>query len=90
MNTKTSLRRALVTGGSGDLGSAICHALAVAGYQVIVHAHSAPARAEAVASAIRDRGGEARVTVFDVADATAARLATEALLRDGPIHAAVS
>jgi 3-oxoacyl-[acyl-carrier protein] reductase len=90
MNTNPSLRRALVTGGSGDLGSAICHALAVAGYQVIVHAHSAPARAEAVVSAIRDRGGQARAIVFDVADASATRHAVETLLLDGPIHAVVS
>ncbi|HEV2621432.1 MAG TPA: 3-oxoacyl-ACP reductase FabG [Frateuria sp.] len=90
MSTKPALRRALVTGGSGDLGSAICHALAAAGYQVIVHAYSEPARAEAVVSAIRGHGGEARAIAFDVADASATRHAVETLLLDGPIHAVVS
>lgn len=90
MSTNPSRRRALVTGGSGDLGGAICQALATAGYQVIVHAHSAPARAEAVASAIRDGGGMAQAVAFDVADAAATRTAMETLLLEGPIHAVVS
>lgn len=90
MSTTASPRRALVTGGSGDLGSAICHALATAGYQVIVHANSAPERAEAVASAIRDSGGQARAIAFDVTDGDAAQTALESLLADGPIHAVVS
>jgi 3-oxoacyl-[acyl-carrier protein] reductase len=90
MSTTASPRRALVTGGSGDLGSAICHALATAGYQVIVHANRAPERAEAVAAAIRDSGGQARAIAFDVTDGDAAQMALESLLADGPIHAVVS
>ena len=45
MNTK---RRALVTGGSGDLGGAICRRLATDGVHVIVHANGNLARAQAV------------------------------------------
>jgi 3-oxoacyl-[acyl-carrier protein] reductase len=90
MSTNPSLRRALVTGGSGDLGGAICLALAATGYQVIVHAHSAPLRAEAIASAIRESGGQAHAVTFDVADPAAARAAIERLLEDGPVHAVVS
>ena len=90
MNANASTRRALVTGGSGDLGGAICHALAAGGYQVIVHAHSAPERAEAVAEAIRAGGGQARAVTFDVTDAPAVQTSLEALLAEGPIHAVVS
>jgi 3-oxoacyl-[acyl-carrier protein] reductase len=90
MSMNTTPRRALVTGGSGDLGGAICHALAAAGYQVIVHGNSAPERAEAVAAAIRAAGGQAEAIAFDVADADGARAALERLLADGPVHAVVS
>ncbi|MGN2253143.1 3-oxoacyl-ACP reductase FabG [Frateuria sp. GZRe12] len=90
MSTSASPRRALVTGGSGDLGSVICHALVTAGYQVIVHANSALERAEAVAAAIRDSGGQARAIAFDVTDGDATQAALESLLADGPIHAVVS
>lgn len=90
MTTNVPVRRALVTGGSGDLGGAICHALAAGGYQVIVHAHSAPERADGVAGAIRSHGGQAQSTVFDVTDAVAVQASIDALLAEGPIHAVVS
>jgi len=90
MSANPSSRRALVTGGSGDLGGAICRALAAGGYQVIVHANTAPERAEAVAAAIRHEGGQANAIAFDVTDGAAAQAALEALLADGPIHAVVS
>ncbi len=83
-------RRALVTGGSGELGEAICHALAADGYQVIVHGNRALERAEAVAAAIRDGGGQARAVAFDVTAGGSTREALEALLEDGPIHAVIN
>ncbi|MBU6246252.1 MAG: 3-oxoacyl-ACP reductase FabG [Xanthomonadaceae bacterium] len=83
-------RRALVTGGSGDLGGPICHALAAVGYHVIVHANRGHERAEAVAAAIRDAGGRAQAVAFDVADPAATGAALEALLADGAIHAVVN
>ena len=90
MSTNPSSRRALVSGGSGDLGGAICRALANAGYQVIVHANRAPERAEAVVAAIREAGGQAQAIAFDVTDAGAVQAALERLLGDGAIHAVVS
>jgi len=67
--------RALITGGSGEIGSAICRALAAEGMEVIVHGHSRPERARSVAERIRAEGGAAQWVCFDVADAAAARTA---------------
>ena len=83
-------RRALVTGGSGDIGGAICHALARGAFHVIVHANRNLERAQAVVDAIQHAGGSARAVAFDVADGDATGAAIEALLADGPIQAVVN
>jgi 3-oxoacyl-[acyl-carrier protein] reductase len=83
-------RRALVSGGSGDLGAAICWALAHAGCHVLVHANSGVQRAQAVVDAIREVGGQAEAVVFDVVDAQASRLALEGVLAAGPIQIVVN
>jgi 3-oxoacyl-[acyl-carrier protein] reductase len=83
-------KRALVTGGSGDIGEAVCRHLARAGLHVIVHAHRHPERAADVAVAIRADGGSAETAVFDVTDAPATRQTLETLLRDGPIQVLVN
>jgi len=83
-------RRALVTGGSGELGAAICLALADAGWQLIVHGHQSLARAEHTAQAIRAEGGTAQAVAFDVSDAQACTTALEALLAEGAIHAVIN
>jgi len=83
-------RRALVTGGSGDLGGAICQKLAADGVHVIVHANANLARAEAVVTQIIDGGGSAQAVAFDVADGVAAGVALESLLADGPIQIVVN
>jgi 3-oxoacyl-[acyl-carrier protein] reductase len=90
MSQPKLLRRALVTGGSGDLGGAICKALAAGGYHVIVHANTALARADDVASTIRDVGGSAQAVAFDVTDRAATHHAIEELLTEGVIHAVVN
>ena len=86
----TPIRRALVTGGSGDIGGAICQALAVAGCHVIVHANSNLARAQAVVDAVSQAGNSAQAVAFDVADGVATRAALDALLADGPIQVVVN
>ena len=88
--TSQSPRRALVTGGSGDLGGAICARLAADGLHVIVHAHGNRARADEVVAAIHHAGGSAESVVFDVVDGDAARTAIEGLLLDGPIQVLVN
>lgn len=84
------MKRALVTGGSGDIGAAICQGLAAAGLEVIVHANTGIDRAEVVASAIRESGGRAVTTCFDVASESVTRAAIENLLKDGPIQVLVN
>lgn len=83
-------KRALVTGGSGDLGSAICMALAATGLHVVVHANSNAARAEEVVASITASGGAAEAIAFDVTDAQASRQAIDALLETGPIQVVVN
>jgi 3-oxoacyl-[acyl-carrier protein] reductase len=83
-------RRALVTGGSGELGGAICHALAAAGWQVIVHGNHSLTRAEETAAAIRADGGHAQAIAFDVTDAEVVHAALDVLLTEGPIHAVIN
>jgi 3-oxoacyl-[acyl-carrier protein] reductase len=75
-------KRALVTGGSGALGSAICEQLARDGFEVFVHANSTPVAAQAVQERITVAGGNAKVVVFDVTDADAAKAALEPLAEE--------
>jgi 3-oxoacyl-[acyl-carrier protein] reductase len=82
--------RALVTGGSGALGEAICETLARAGHEVWVHAHRGRAQADATVQRIVAAGGRAHALAFDVTDADAARAALEALLDSGPVQILVN
>jgi 3-oxoacyl-[acyl-carrier protein] reductase len=79
-----------VTGGSGDIGGAICRRLAADGAHVIVHANINVARAGAVVADILAAGGSAQAVAFDVADEIASRQAIVTLLADGPIQVVVN
>lgn len=83
-------RLALVTGGSGEIGAAICRRLAAAGHEVLVHAHRHIERAQAVAEAIRADGGRARVLAFDVTDSDGCRLVLEPLVAEHPVQILVN
>lgn len=83
-------RRALVTGGSGGIGAAICRRLAAAGFEVIVHANRNQEAAEALATELRGTGASAQVVCFDVADATATATALDAVLAGGPVQVLVN
>jgi 3-oxoacyl-[acyl-carrier protein] reductase len=84
------MRRALVTGGSGALGAAICRRLGAAGRHVYVHANSGAERAERIAAEIVAGGGSAAVVAFDVTDPVAAEAALAGVLADGPIEILVN
>lgn len=86
----TPARRALVTGGSGDIGGAICRRLAADGLHVIVHANGNLARAEAVVAEIVAAGGSAEAIAFDVADGAVTRRALDGLLEAGAIQVIVN
>jgi 3-oxoacyl-[acyl-carrier protein] reductase len=67
----TDQKRALVTGGSGALGGAICERLAADGFEVFIHANGGIASAQTFAEKIKASGGSARALQFNVTDAQA-------------------
>ncbi len=83
-------QRALVTGGSGGIGRAICLRLATDGYEVIVHANRNLAAAEAIVAEIQAAGGQARAVAFDITDAESTHVALEALLAERPVQVLVN
>jgi 3-oxoacyl-[acyl-carrier protein] reductase len=83
-------RRALVTGGSGGIGSAICRRLAFAGHHVYVHAQSSPAVAEALVQELQAQNLRAETLRFDVTDAASTRAALETVLESGPVQILVN
>lgn len=84
------MKRALVTGGSGGIGSAICRRLAGDGCYVYVHANRNLVNAQALVDEIRIAGGQAEAIAFDVTDAAASRAALDALVADAPIQVLVN
>lgn len=84
------MRRALVTGGSGVIGAAICRRLAADGVHVIVHAHRNSAAAEALCTELVAGGASAEAVSFDVVDADATQQAIIALLDSAPIQIVVN
>jgi 3-oxoacyl-[acyl-carrier protein] reductase len=85
-----AVKRALVTGGSGAIGAAICKRLAADGCQVYVHAHRQVALAEKVAAEIQAGGGAANVVNFDVTDRGRTEDALQRLLAAGAIQIVVN
>jgi 3-oxoacyl-[acyl-carrier protein] reductase len=81
---------ALVTGGSGGIGSAICRRLAADGFHVYIHAHSGLPAAQTLADAIRADGGSAQVLTFDVTNRTAVATVLSPLVEDQPIQIVVN
>ena len=61
-------KTALVTGGSGGIGSEICRVLAEDGWQVAVCYKNGRAAAEALVSELKERGLCAEVFYCDIGD----------------------
>jgi 3-oxoacyl-[acyl-carrier protein] reductase len=84
------MKRALVTGGSGTIGAAICRKLAADGCHVYVHANTQLEQAQQIAAEILASGGSATAVAFDVANHDETGAALQVLLADGPIQIVVN
>jgi 3-oxoacyl-[acyl-carrier protein] reductase len=84
------MKRALVTGGSGAIGAAICRRLAADGMHVIIHANNNLVGAQSLCDELMGAGLSAQTVRFDVADADATLSALEALLESGSIQVLVN
>lgn len=84
------LRSAIVTGGAGGIGSAICHRLAEAGYAVVVADASADAAVRVVGELPAVDGAPHRAIAGDLVTAAANRRAVEAAVSAAPIGAIVN
>jgi 3-oxoacyl-[acyl-carrier protein] reductase len=75
-------RVALVTGGSGGIGAALCRALAAEGATVAVHYRDRSQLAESIAAEIRNGGGRAAAFPADLLVPRASELLVDAVERD--------
>jgi len=85
-----SLKRALITGGSGDIGAAICRSLAENAVHVIVHANRNLEKAQRLVDEILQGGGSAQAVKFDLNDETETHSCISRILSDGPIQILVN
>ncbi len=83
-------KRALVTGASGALGSAIARRLALDGAALLLHANSRPEAVQALAAEIAAAGGQAQALVFDLSDDAATAAACQGLLQGGAVQIIVN
>jgi 3-oxoacyl-[acyl-carrier protein] reductase len=89
--TELTKRVALVTGGSRGIGKAVAISLAEAGAAVAVNYREKSAEAEAVAKAIRDKGGKAVAIAADVSKAAeVARMMATVERALGPVDVLVN
>ncbi|HLY89502.1 MAG TPA: 3-oxoacyl-ACP reductase FabG [Acetobacteraceae bacterium] len=84
------VKTALVTGGSGAIGSAICRALAAQGLRVIVHANHRLAEAQRLAAELQAGGAAAQAIAFDVTDRDAAARVLASIEEQAPVQVLVN
>ncbi|MGF6690697.1 NAD(P)-dependent dehydrogenase (short-subunit alcohol dehydrogenase family) [Metapseudomonas resinovorans] len=80
---------ALVVGGSGGMGQAICERLAEAGSDVVLTYHRNAERAEAVVAAVRDRGRSAQALQLTLGDEASVTASLQQLTEGRRIHTLV-
>ena len=83
-------KRALVTGASGALGSAIARRLAADGATLLLHGHSRPEVLQALADESTGAGGTAECCLFDLSDDSASAAAVAQMLTGGPVQIIVN
>ena len=83
-------KRALVTGASGAIGSAIARRLAADGAHVLLHANSRPDAVRQLADEITAAGGSAEGLTFDITDDAAVTDATRQLLQGGAVQIVIN
>ncbi len=84
------MKSALVTGGSGAIGSAICRALAAQGLHVIVHANQRLEQARLLAEQLCADGASAQAIAFDVTDRVDAARVLTSLVEREPIQVLIN
>lgn len=84
------MKTALVTGGSGAIGSAICRALAAQGLKVIVHANHRLEEAQRLAAQLQAGGAMAQAIAFDVTDRDATAQVLTGLVEREPVQVLVN
>jgi len=85
-----TMKRALVTGGSGDLGEAICIDLSKNNIEVLVHSNTNKAKADKVVQAIVKNGGKASSVCFDITNIESTHKALDEILAQGAIQILVN
>lgn len=80
------MKHALVTGGSGEIGQAICQRLANDGHHVIVHANQNLDKAQSLVDSIINNGCSAQAIQFDLTDFEATSKQIAELMQIQPIQ----
>ena len=83
-------KRALITGASGALGSAIARRLAADGATVLLHANNNAAAVAALAEEVKAAGGQAETLVFDLTSDEATAAAVAQMLTGGAVQIVVN
>jgi 3-oxoacyl-[acyl-carrier protein] reductase len=84
------MKYALVTGGSGGIGAAICRALANDRYHVLIHANHNIETANHLTEEIKMAGGSAQALSFDVTNQAAVVAALAPIIETTPIQVLVN